>query len=308
MEQKSMTALVSAFARWYHAEHNDVKLFDDSLAEKILTDDEKRQIANSMCDGIGFFNPGFHGDREDALRWIVDNQLSPTPLGRAVWAEKSLEMAVKEGATQYLIIAAGYDTFPYRQPKWAAPLQIFELDHPGMSLDKQARVKKSFDVRPSNLTYIPIELTKESLSEKLYSCAVYDRQRLTFCSLLGISYYLSKEHFSALLRSIASSVATGSLIAFDYPDECTHTNHAGKTAQRSATLAAGAGETMLAAYSHNDIARLLCDCGFRIHAHLTPDEMTEQYFNDYNTATPDHLITASDNVNYCLAERVKIPS
>ncbi len=32
MEQKSMTALVSAFSRWYHSRHNEVKVFDDSLA------------------------------------------------------------------------------------------------------------------------------------------------------------------------------------------------------------------------------------------------------------------------------------
>ena len=298
-----MTALVSAFARWYHTIHNVVKVFDDSLAERILTDNEKQQIANSMSEGIGFFNPGFSGDRDEALRWIVDNQLSPTPLGRAAWAEKVLETAVKNGVTQYIIVAAGYDTFAYRQPKWATPLHIFELDHPGMSKDKQARVEKLLDAKPNNLTYVSIDLTAESLSEKLSSCIHFNKQRLTFCSLLGISYYLSQEHFSALLRSIANSVATGSFIAFDYPDEYTYTNHTGERAQRSTLLAAGAGETMLASYSHSDVVRLLDGCRFRIHEHLTPDDMTEQYFSGYNASTPDHLMVAFDNVNYCLAEK-----
>lgn len=57
MEQKSMTALVSAFARGYHATKNDIKIFDDFLADKILTDEEKQQIAFHMSNGIGFFIP-----------------------------------------------------------------------------------------------------------------------------------------------------------------------------------------------------------------------------------------------------------
>jgi len=95
MEQKNMTALISAFAR--------------------------------------FFNPAFQGTQTQALRWIVDNYLSPTPLGRAAWAERALRTSVRIGAAQYLIIAAGYDTIAYRQPAWATGLQIFELDLPAMA-------------------------------------------------------------------------------------------------------------------------------------------------------------------------------
>ena len=40
MEQRSMTALVSAFSRAYHAENNEVKIFDDSTAKLVLGDKE----------------------------------------------------------------------------------------------------------------------------------------------------------------------------------------------------------------------------------------------------------------------------
>ena len=33
MEQKSMTALVSAFSRAYHSENNDVKIFNDKRCQ-----------------------------------------------------------------------------------------------------------------------------------------------------------------------------------------------------------------------------------------------------------------------------------
>jgi len=54
MEQKSMTALISAFSRAYHAEHNVVKIFDDNIARYLLTDQEYSQISKSTGEGIGF--------------------------------------------------------------------------------------------------------------------------------------------------------------------------------------------------------------------------------------------------------------
>jgi methyltransferase (TIGR00027 family) len=303
MEQKSMTALVSAFSRWYHSKHNDTKIFDDYLAGKILTDDEKRQISFSMSNGIGFFNPAFKGANEEALRWIVDNQLSPSPLGRAAWAEKALRTAVKIGTMQYLIIAAGYDTFAYRQSSWAEGLRVFDFDRPLMSEDKRKRVQNICAEKPNDLTYIPIDLTVESLSENLRSCRAYDKGQASFCSLPGITYYLSKEDFKALIQDIAYSVLRGSTIVFDYPDEHTYTEQAGERAKKQAMLTGGTKEAMLASYSYEEMSRLLSDSGFLIYEHLTPDEITAEYFGAYNAANPDHLMTAFDNVNYCLAVR-----
>lgn len=301
MEQKSMTALISAFSRWYHAEHNDVKIFDDCIAGKILSNDEKRQVAANMSGGIGFFNPSFSGTEEAALRWIVDNQLSPSPLGRSAWAEKALQTAVELGATQYLIVAAGYDSFAYRQPEWASKLQIFELDTPFMSTDKQNRVNGFLKKPPCNLTYVPIDLATEPLSEKLCACDSFDKNQLSFYALLGISYYLSKENFKTLLRDLTRIAANGSTIVFDYPDEYTYSDQAGERAKRQAMMARGAGEAMLASYSYEEMERLLSDCGFLIYEHLTPNEITRQYFDEYNKANPQHHMAAFDNVNYCLA-------
>jgi len=140
MEQKSMTALVSTFSRAYYSENNDVKIFNDSVAKLLLSEQEYNQIEKSMAQGIQFFNPAFCGNETEALRWIVDNQLSPSPLGRAAFTERALENAVKFGTRQYLIFAAGYDSFAYRQPEWASRLQIFELDHPLMSMEKKQRI------------------------------------------------------------------------------------------------------------------------------------------------------------------------
>jgi len=66
-------------------------------------------------------------------------------------------------------------------------------------------------------------------------------------------------------------------------------------------MAGAANEKMLASYSYLEIEKLLADSNFLIYEHLTPGEITEQYFKKYNQSNPEHPITAFDNVNYCLA-------
>src|SRR5699024_2404945 len=111
------------------------------------------QIAAHMSKGINFFNPSFTGTEDEALQWVADHQLSPSPLGRAAFAETMLENAVKNGAEQYLIFAAGYDTFAYRQPDWATGIEVFEIDKPDMIADKQQRVHNITRQMPANLHY-----------------------------------------------------------------------------------------------------------------------------------------------------------
>lgn len=95
MKKESMTALISLFARAYHREHNKIRIFDDSVAGRLLTEYER--IAEQMADGIGWFCPSFQGTKEEALRWVVDNQLSPAVLGRAAFAERALQTGGKTG-------------------------------------------------------------------------------------------------------------------------------------------------------------------------------------------------------------------
>ena len=298
-----MTALVSSFSRAYHAEKNAIKIFDDSAARLLLTDEEYFQISKSMAEGIGFFNPNFKGTEDEALRWIVDNQLAPTPLGRAAFAEKSLQTAVMMGARQYLIFGAGYDTFAYRQPAWAGKLQIYEIDHPATAADKRMRLEKTGIGIPSNVHFINADFTTEQWETAMTRSATFDKKKTSFCSILGLAYYLSKQAFEEMVAVLSSVLPKGSSIVFDYPDENSYTEKAGERAKKQALLAGAAREKMLASYSYKDLEKILSEHRFLIYEHLTPEEMTHQYFEAYNHGNPTHPITGFDNVNYCLAVR-----
>lgn len=301
MEQKSMTALVSAFARAYHSAQNEVKIFDDYLAKDVLAEEEYEQIAGYMSKGDGFFNPSFDGTKDEALRWVVDYQLSPSPLGRAVFAEKMLENAVKIGAKQYLIFAAGYDTFVYRQPYWASNIDIFEIDRPDMIADKQKRVQDLAEQRPENSHYVAVDFMENNWQSRLFDYKALDQNKISFCSLLGISYYLSEENFKEIIQVLSEHLPKGSSVVFDYPDENTHTKKAGERAQKQTSMAGAADEKMLSGYSYFEMENLLSENSFLVYEHLTPDKITNQFFQRYNEANPQHQMTAFDNVNYCLA-------
>lgn len=217
MEDASMTAKVSAFSRAYHASNNMVVVFDDPLARRLLGEEDYEAIARNMTQGIGFFNPGFSGNSDEALRWIVDNQLAPSVLERAVFAEEHLRRAVAEGATQYLIFGAGYDTFAYRRPEWAKELSVFEIDRPSMVDDKRRRLDAAGIAIPACTELVGLDLSRDDWPQALEERSSFESGARSFCSLLGVTYYLGKGVFSKLLGMFVSLVAAGSELVFDYP-------------------------------------------------------------------------------------------
>lgn len=282
MEEKNMTALISCYARCYHYKNNKYRIFSDNYAEKLLTNEEYNSISENMSNGIKFFNPKFIGTKAEGLRWIVDNKLSPSVLGRSAFTEKSLMNAIRLGCRQYLIFASGYDTFAYRNN--IQNLKIFEIDKKEMIQDKKKRV-------PNVAHYIECDFTDNNWTNNILN-SDYDKNTISFSSLLGISYYLTKEEFSNMIKNISNIVSENSSIVFDYPV---------KSNEQLESLASAANEEMKSTYSYNDIEKILSDNGFLIYEHLNSEEMTNNYFDTYNTFNPNNKIYAPNNVNYCLA-------
>lgn len=288
-----MTAKVSCFARAYHYENNSVHIFADSAARAVLGDDYDK-IAESMTQGAGFFLPEFKGGSEEALRIIVDAQLSPSVLGRSAFCEAALENARRCGCRQYVIFAAGYDSFAVREPD--TPLRVFELDLPELISDKRRRVQAA-QLR-SNAVYVPCDLADGLWCERLLDSGFSPRDK-AFGSLLGISYYLTRPELEALLINVGRLMAAGSAICIDYPCELED-----RRGEINRTLARGAGEEMKARYSPAQMLELLSDCGFRVAEQLGHWEMTARHFAEYNRRTPQHPMSAPLGVGYILAEKV----
>ena len=294
-----MTALISAFARAWHAGHAPVPVYRDTLAERLLGPDYAA-VAGHMASGAAYFLPGFQGTQEEALQQIVCRQLAPSPLGRAAFCEDHLRRASATGCTQYLLLGAGYDTLPYRQPDWLQGMTVLELDHPVTAADKLSRLNRAGIAVPENVIRLSADLTDPDWPRVLLEQPGFRRDAPTFVSLLGLVYYLPNEAFTALLDTLAGLMAPGSMMAMDYP-EAGFFGASGGQAGRQAQLAQAAGEPMRTGYTPQGMADTLNLAGFTVAEYLAPEAITARYFAACNAAQPDAPIFAAEHVRYCLA-------
>lgn len=289
---ENITAKVSCFARAYHHLNNAAHVFDDTAAGPLLGADYD-QIAASMAQGVGFFLPGFRGSAEEGLRLIVDRQLSPSVLARSAYCEDALAREARLGCRQYLVLAAGYDTFAIRNRDDA--LAVYELDLPEVLADKRARIAAAG--LESRGIDVPCDLAEPSWRDRLPERG-FSRDKKAFASLLGISYYLDKGDFRALMEGLGGIMSEGSAVCLDYPSP-----DGGVGARVNQALASGAGEPMKAQYDYRELEALMEACGFLIYEHLDPGEMTRRYFRDYNRRCPERAMEAPAGVCYALAVR-----
>lgn len=277
----NMTALVSCFVRAYHTENSNIKVYNDAFASKILTKEEYFNIASNMTSGIKFFNPNYEGD--EPLKWIVNNNIGPSVLARAAFNEKHLFNDIKLGLEQYVIIASGYDTIGYKVNK---KIKVFELDKKEIIEDKIKRTK-NFD--NENISYISCDFNENWILDLLN--LGYDKNKKTFCSLLGISYYLLKSTFSKTIKLLSDNMPKGSSIIFDYPNEYKET--------KTEELAKLANEEMKSNYSYDEILKIAELSNMQIYEHLESVQIDNTYFYDYNTLNTIKL-KATKGVSYCL--------
>ncbi|MGM9927751.1 MAG: class I SAM-dependent methyltransferase [Bacillus sp. (in: firmicutes)] len=296
-EQASMTAKISAFARAYHSLMDEPKIFDDFLADEWLTDEEYAQISQYMADGITFFDPERAKDfstKEEALKWVVQTQLAPTPLARAKFCEDMLKNAMTFGTKQYIILGAGLDTFAFRFSSLLEQLDVFEVDHPNTQNFKRQMMDELDWIKPEHLHFVPMDFSKDDFVEAFKSTP-FDQKKISFFSLLGVSYYLTKEEFMHILKGVAAIAPKGSSIVFDYGDEHLFDAET-KRVQNMVAMAAQSGEPMKSCFSYRELESFLEEAGFLIYEHLTPKDIEERYFQhrtDY--------FHAFENIHYCLA-------
>ncbi len=287
-----MTARVSCFSRAYHYRNNQTWIFRDDFAEKILGEEEYCAIAESMAQGVQFFAPGFRGNQEQAIRLVVDYHLSPSVLGRSAFNEMHLKNEIRLGAKQYVLFAAGYDTYAFRNS--AEHLAIYELDLPQMIEDKLRREKRSGLEAPANRVMVPCDLSESSWKKSLIQQG-FRSDIKSFGSLLGISYYLDKVSFARLMSNISDLFCKGSAICFDYPVKSPSAEM-----EKTELLAKGANEEMKAKYEYEEMERLLAEHDFLVYEHLDAGEMTRQYFEEYNGKAGASM-SAPNGVEYILA-------
>jgi len=285
MEQStvSATALITAFARAYHATHDTPKIFNDYLASQILTEDECAFLGQNLAEALKFFNPELaasNPDQATALDWVMKVQNAPITISRSRYAEDCLELAVNQRVQQYVILGAGMETFAFRKPEMMERLYVYEIDHPATQAFKQKRLAELGWSIPPQLNFVPADFSKEKLAEVLKRSS-YDPQKVSFFSWLGVTYYLSKDIVLETLRSIGTIAPKDSTVVFDYID--TEGFVPGKAAKRMQLMQAivqRVGEPMKANFDPSTLGNNLEKVGLWLKENLSPHEIEKRYFKD----------------------------
>jgi len=196
---------------------------------------------------------------------------------RARFTEDRLTQAAQRGARQYIIIGAGLDTFPWRQPGFARSMQIFAVDHPASLSWTQRRFRERGMVKPPNLSHVPVDLESRTLDEHLDACG-FDREAISFCSVLGVLHYLDSESAVSLLR-FAATLRPGSELVVSFLVSADELDGADLDAfVRGRARTDSLGEPWKFCQRPAEFMALLGQLGFRHIFHLTPELAHESYF------------------------------
>lgn len=277
----SVTALISAFGRAYHATHAQEKIFDDYLADQLFTDEQRAFFSENLARSFAFFDPegaACVASQEEALANFMRNQSLPITLSRARYVEEILEREIQNGVTQYVILGAGLDTFAFRRSDLMPHLALFEVDQPATQNYKRARVQELKWQVPPQLHWVALDFKHDALMRAL-EAAGYDSNALTLFSWLGVTYYLARDVIDATLRDIAVHTRPGSTIIFDYLDADAFIPE--RTAPRAAKMQAAtmrSGEPMQTGFDPARLGAELDARGFALQENSSPDDIQARYF------------------------------
>ncbi|PLR66407.1 class I SAM-dependent methyltransferase [Bacillus sp. UMB0893] len=289
--ESSLTSLISAFGRAYHSKYDTPKIFDDFISKDLITQKEFADIRENMIKGIQYFNHDiakkFQDQPDEILKWITQVQLSPTPLARAAYCENVLFHEMLLGVKQYVILGAGLDTFCFRHPELNDSLEIFEVDYPATQDFKKIRLANADYQIPDNLHFVSMDFTKEFTVQNLVEKGFMPNKK-TFFSLLGVSYYLTKEENANLFNKLFTKVPLGSSIVFDYADDKLFEEKGiSNRVQNMVQMVSASGEPMKSCFSYDEMEKMLENSGLLIYEHLSPVTINNQFFlsrTDYLSA------------------------
>ena len=170
---------------------------------------------------------------------------------RTAAIDTAVRDAIAGGATQLVILGAGYDGRAWRMPELAG-VKVFEVDHPATQGDKRAHLTE-LPPATATVSFVPIDFKQESVGTVL-DRAGHDRSSPTCWIWEGVVMYLTRDVMRATLGGIAGRSAPGSTLIVNY-----HTVHRRLFARLMFRLI---GEPQISAWTPEEMAADLRSVGF----------------------------------------------
>jgi methyltransferase (TIGR00027 family) len=191
---------------------------------------------------------------------------------RSRFAEDCLERAHQKGVRQFIILGAGMDTFPYRQPIWARDIHIIEADHPASQSAKILSLRHAGIAIPKNLSYVKIDLESDDLPAVFGKAGIHLEEPV-FIACLGVLVYLREKSIEKIFE-FAGSFPKNSEFVFTV----TQKKDSDKLISPE-VKAALVDEPWISHFEPDVLMNLLKKYGFQDTSYLTADEARRLYFS-----------------------------
>ena len=185
---------------------------------------------------------------------------------RTAAIDRAVRDAVAAGATQLVILGAGYDGRAWRMPELTG-VKVFEVDHAATQRDKRTHLVE-LSSATGIVSFVPIDFERESLDFVLER-AGHDRSLPTCWIWEGVVMYLTRDAMRATLRGIAGRSAPGSTLIVNY-----HTVHRRLFARLIFRLI---GEPQISAWTPEEMAADLRSVGFLVREDSGMADWNERY-------------------------------
>jgi methyltransferase (TIGR00027 family) len=174
------------------------------------------------------------------------------------------------GATDYVLLGAGLDSFAWRQSRRSA-IRVIEVDHPSTQAWKRSRIEALGIPVPSALTWAPVDFEVESVAAGLERAGV--NSAALFVSWLGVAVYLTREAIGATLRALpACSIA----VSYNTPEDA-WAGEAITLSKLFEALATAEGEPLVSLFTPDEFAALLDEHGFDVVEDVGADDVEARY-------------------------------
>ena len=203
--------------------------------------------------------------------------------------------AVSNGATQLVILGAGYCMRGYRLALGSVP--AFEVDQPLVQNDKKKRIADlALGKRAEHVVHVPVDFTTSTLEEGLAKCEAFDPTKRTVFIMEGLTQYIPKEATAATLASIDKLSGPGSTLLVSYVDErffsdaakCCGEGFPVAKAESMLPAVAKAGEPWIAGFgARAGFAQFLgANSSFKPTMDASIDELNERIYGPVGRSVP----------------------
>jgi len=231
------------------------RLFDDPFAYRFLRPSLKAVVRLSALplgtpSVTGFIDWRWPGARASGV-------------ARTRLIDDALIDAIHEGATQIVILGAGFDCRAYRL-RGIGDTRVFEIDHPATLKAKRTVLQKTLGQLPAHVDFVEADFNRQTLDAVLEPSG-FDRRAQSFFVWEGVTNYLTEEAVDRTLRYLATAGRPGSRLLFTYIHRDVLQDRGAFTgAGRSASVVENAGEPWTFGIAPAELRGFLAERGLEL--------------------------------------------